>query len=158
MILATDNRYGIGYKNRLPWKFPEDLKFFKESTEGCSVVMGRKTFESLGLKPLPNRKNYVITRSQSYENINNVSIATNIKELVSKYENSMDILFVIGGKKVYEAFAPYTKEILWSKIDGYYKTDVNINKSIFDNFIEGSIQQLSDLVCVSHMIRNTLIL
>ena len=139
MILATDSENGIGYRNKLPWNFPEDLKFFKESTLGHSIVMGRKTYESIGKKPLPNRKNYVITKFK-YDNVKTLS---NIDELISKYKDSSNVLFVAGGKRLYEEFAPYAKEILLSKINGKYKTDVKIDESIFDDLECISISKIS---------------
>lgn len=156
MILATDLRYGIGYKNQLPWNIPLDIKLFRSATTGHSVAMGRKTFESLGNKPLPKRKNYVVVTSSSIsskENYDNVSVVSDINELISKYKDSNDILFIIGGKRMFESFAPHAEEIIWSKMHNNYLTDVKIDKSIFDNFIVKYRKRISKEFSAIYMVR-----
>lgn len=146
MILATDDQYGIGYNNRLPWHIPEELKFFRTTTRGHSVVMGKNTYESIG-KPLPNRKNYIITRS-NYPEVETIS---NIDTLISKYKDSNETLFVIGGSKIYSAFSLHADEIIWSKIKGEYQTDIKIDKSIFNRFEEVLREELSDIVSIRYL-------
>ena len=66
LIVATERHNGIGINNNLPWRLPEDLAFFKRTTTGHPILMGRKTFESIG-RPLPNRRNIVITRNPDWQ-------------------------------------------------------------------------------------------
>ena len=72
-IFACDESYGIGKNNELPWSIPDDLKYFKEITKGATVIMGRKTYDSLpnSVKPLPDRQNIVLTNNQNLISSNN---------------------------------------------------------------------------------------
>ncbi len=102
LIVAISKNNCIGKDNKLPWNIPEDLKHFKEITKGKTVMMGRKTFESiLGYlgKPLPGRKNIVITRNADYKAPESVEIFSNWEEAVKKYAN--EDVFVIGGASLY---------------------------------------------------------
>ena len=101
----SDNRV-IGRNNKLPWNIPEDLKFFKQKTLNKVVIMGRKTFESLG-KPLPKRLNIIITRQLNYKVPDNVVVCPSL-EAVKPLCSSMDLkeygqeLFIIGGGEIYK--------------------------------------------------------
>ena len=146
MIMAVDKHWGIGYKNRLPWNIKEDLAFFKKITEGSVVVMGRKTFESMGSEPLPNRMNYVLTNKDMPEHdtenlqfINDKSLKFTL--LFSYYVHSV---FIIGGKSLYEQFAPSASEIIVTNINGDYETDVKIDPKIFRGFKIDKKEYLSD--------------
>ena len=66
LVVATDRKGGIGINNTLPWRLPEDLAFFKRTTSGHTIIMGRKTFDSIG-RPLPNRRNIVVTRNPDWQ-------------------------------------------------------------------------------------------
>lgn len=94
-IVATDVNGLIGKGNTLPWHLPSDLKYFKEVTSGKTVIMGRKTFESLG-RPLPNRKNIVISRTK----IQDERIET-YSTLEAALANNLDC-FIIGGAQIYK--------------------------------------------------------
>ena len=67
LVYAQDQAGGIGYQNQLPWHLPNDLKFFKQVTLGHAILMGRKTFESMGCRLLPGRTSYVLTRQEDYK-------------------------------------------------------------------------------------------
>ncbi len=103
LIAATTQDGGIGSENRLPWKCPEDMKFFKEFTTGKSVIMGHNTFESIGSRALPNRDNYVVTRhaNSTHGSLRFMNFDS-ILELVKLHSDKEFI--VIGGEKTYAAF------------------------------------------------------
>ena len=103
MIFACDQDGVIGRNGDLPWRQSTDLKFFKKTTLGTTVVMGRKTWDSLPF-PLPGRRNIVISRSQR-EDVEVMSIEE--VKLLSKEEN----LFIIGGGEIYSAFMPFCDTI-----------------------------------------------
>lgn len=104
IIAAISEDCGIGKNNDLLWNIPEDLKRFKRLTLGKTVIMGRKTWESLPRKPLPGRKNIVITDVQG-ETILNAVTAYSIEDALSKCEDDKDI-FIIGGGSIYRQFMP----------------------------------------------------
>ena len=133
MIAACSSNKVIGKDNALLWKVPGDLKRFKEITTGHVVVMGRKTYESIG-KPLPNRQNVIITRNPEYkvdgcEVISNASIA----EVVDKY-NKEDI-YIIGGGEIYNQFLNIADVIELTFLHKEYEGDAYFPE-IPNNFIE----------------------
>lgn len=100
IIACTDINWGIGYMDELLFDIPMDKAFFKKKTSGKTVIMGRKTYESLPVKPLPSRRNIVLTRKEiSYKG---VQVCHSINEIINKTKNekSSDI-FVIGGEETY---------------------------------------------------------
>ncbi len=100
LIAAAAENYAIGQDNQLLWTLPNDMKFFKNTTWGMPVVMGRKTFESLG-KPLPGRTNFVITRQKDWTS-EGVTVATDINDALQKAaETNSKEIFVIGGGEIY---------------------------------------------------------
>ena len=103
-IVAVAKNFAIGRDGKLPWHYAADLKFFKQTTVNHVVVMGFNTWISIG-KPLPNRLNIVLSRSNSIENQPNVLLARSIEEVLalSKYVNGD--LFIIGGAETYRNFA-----------------------------------------------------
>lgn len=113
LIVGMDRNGLIGLDQKIPWHRPADLKNFAALTRGNTVVMGRKTFESIG-KPLPDRENIVLSKKFEYPNTYNYS---SIGDLLVLYRGCIDELFVIGGSEIYKTFAPY--------IDRLYITVVN---------------------------------
>lgn len=105
LILAASTNNAIGKNNQLLWHLPNDLKFFKNTTWGMPVIMGRKTFESVN-KPLPGRFNIVITRQPGW-NADGVIVASSLQDAISKArETNCKELFVIGGGEIYgQAYA-----------------------------------------------------
>lgn len=123
IIVAMDPNRLIGKNNQLPWNIKEDLAHFKETTLNHAIVMGRKTYESIG-KALPNRINYVLTRDLSFKpKEESTLVIKEIKSLVDKYKNSDQTLYVIGGEQVYSLFLPYTDELVVSQILNFYYGD-----------------------------------
>jgi dihydrofolate reductase len=123
LIVAMDPNQLIGKNNQLPWNIKEDLTHFKETTTGHAIVMGRKTFESIG-RPLPNRINYILTRDKSYKlDHADVKVIYDINELLGQYKGSEKTLFVIGGEQVYSLFLEHCDELIVSHILNFYYGD-----------------------------------
>ncbi|MCU7666986.1 dihydrofolate reductase [Bacillus thuringiensis] len=114
IIVATSKNGVIGVDNQLPWHLPQDLKYFKKQTTGKTVIMGRKTFESIG-KPLPNRHNIILTRDQNYKP-EGVTIFTDIHELMASLSNNEEHM-VMGGGEIYKLFLPFVDKIYHTLID-----------------------------------------
>ena len=113
MIAAIGKNRELGKNNDLIWHFKEDMKFFRETTTGNTVIMGRKTFESLP-HALPNRRNIVITTDGSFK-AEGAEVVTSIEEALEKTKN--DNVFVIGGGKIYAQFMKYSDKLYLTEID-----------------------------------------
>jgi dihydrofolate reductase len=109
IIVAVDEDYGIGKDNNLLWHIPEDLKRFKKLTSGHCVIMGKKTWESLPGKPLPNRKNIVLT-DNPLECIDCSITAYSLEDAINKCGNDEEI-FIIGGGSIYKQFLPLADKL-----------------------------------------------
>jgi len=103
-IVAVAKNFAIGKDGKLPWHYPSDLKFFKETTVGNAVVMGFHTWESIG-KPLPKRLNIVLSRTANLENRADVLLLRSKAETLALTNYLKGDLFIIGGAKTYENFA-----------------------------------------------------
>ncbi|QJT70388.1 dihydrofolate reductase [Microcystis phage MaeS] len=120
LIVAHDVERNIGKENTLPWgKLPNDLAYFKSQTVGKIVVMGRKTFESIG-RPLPNRKNYVVTRDpeafkKKFPDVD-VTLIQNVDDIVTIKSYLKEDIFVIGGEEIYTQMFPRADRVLYSLI------------------------------------------
>jgi len=104
-IAAVDRQRAIGKGGKLPWHYSADMKFFRETTTGHAVVMGRKTWLTLG-KPLKNRLNIVLSRDPSIEPQESLLVLSDVESVLSLNESLTTDLFVIGGAQIYEAFLP----------------------------------------------------
>ncbi|WP_428067453.1 dihydrofolate reductase [Chryseobacterium gambrini] len=100
IVVAMGEKNEIGFENQLLWHLPKDLKHFKEITSGHPVIMGRKTYESIG-KPLPNRTNIVVSRKTDWFE-EGILIVGSIKEAVKFAKKIDEDVFIIGGGKIYE--------------------------------------------------------
>ena len=105
IIVAIGKNREIGKGNKLLWHIPEDLKNFKEITTGKTVIMGRKTFESIG-RSLPNRKNIVLSKNGDKESFEQkgIKLYQNLENLIADYKNSGEEIFIIGGEQIYREF------------------------------------------------------
>lgn len=122
IVAAISENNVIGKDNKLLWNLPEDLKRFKQLTAGHTIIMGRKTFESIG-RVLPNRKHIVITRDESYKVDNaNVEIINNIEDL-DKYIDSEEEFFIIGGAIIYRQFMSKVNKMYITKINQKFQGD-----------------------------------
>jgi dihydrofolate reductase len=131
-IVAMDEDRVIGYQNKLPWHIPEDMKRFSSLTTGHTVLMGRKTFQSLPEKyrPLPNRKNVVATKSASnFELPSSVMVISCVDTFIKsckagKESLPTDKVWVIGGAQVYNETINYWDEVYVTRVKGRHEGDV----------------------------------
>jgi dihydrofolate reductase len=123
IVVAMDETGVIGREGWLPWHLPDDLKWFKAITMGHVLVMGRRTFESIGRRPLPGRPTIVLTRSPSYEVPAGVRIAP---DLAAALRHAADAprVFVAGGSSVYRAALPRTDEMFVTRVHAQVEGDV----------------------------------
>ncbi len=127
-IVAVAKNDVIGVKNDLPWNIPEDMKFFREKTRGKALIMGRKTFESVG-HPLPDRLNVVVTRQKNFSSdAPNVVVKPDLQSAIeycrgqtSKYG---DEIFIIGGGEIFKESLPLVDVIYLTRIHRDYDGDV----------------------------------
>jgi len=110
----------IGNKNRMPWHLPADLQHFKKHTIQKPVIMGRKTFESIG-RPLPNRKNIILTSHHDYDQ-ENIIVERTIENIIEKYQDYPELMF-IGGGQVYQQVLPYANRLYLTIIDAIIQGD-----------------------------------
>lgn len=115
MIAAVGKNLELGKNNDLIWHFKEDMKFFKETTMGHPVIMGRKTFESLP-KALPGRKNIVISANPEYK-ADGAEVVASVEEAIKLAEAENTEAFVIGGGRIYTEFLPYADNLYLTEID-----------------------------------------
>lgn len=129
MIVCTDLNNGIGKDNKLPWSIKSEMEHFKQTTQGHAVVMGRKTYESIG-RLLPNRKNIIFSNTVS--NIDGAIVTNDVNYVVdlSKHED----VYIIGGKQIYKLFEPYYDELIISRLNEAYDCDttLNLNMNFFN--------------------------
>ena len=123
LICAISKNNVIGIENKLPWNISEDLKRFKKLTSNNWIVMGRKTFESIG-RPLPNRKNIVLSKNKNLK-IDSVEVFNSPKDVIDSYRNNADQkdLYVIGGTYIYELFFKYCEHLCITYVDKEYLGD-----------------------------------
>ena len=114
LIAAVDINLAIGKEGKIPWDIKEDLKFFRQNTENTAIVMGRATYDSIG-RPLPNRKNIVMTRSiQGRDGVVEVSSS---QEAISEARSYSEKVNIIGGEYIYKEFLPLATKLLITEID-----------------------------------------
>lgn len=127
IIVAIGPAGVIGHENQLPWKLPRDLRFFRRITSGNTVIMGRKTFESLRLRPLPNRVNIVVTRDAGYC-ADGIQVAHSVEDAIS-LASGQERVFIIGGGQLYRSSLPLADLIYVTEI-----ADENLNLNLFPPF------------------------
>lgn len=121
-ILSADKNWGIGCQNKLLIQIPSDMKFFREKTAGRTVVMGRKTLESLpGGQPLKNRRNIVLTKNPEFT-VRGAEVVHSAEELREVLDDEGEV-YVIGGGAIYELLLPYCDTVYVTKIDFAYQAD-----------------------------------
>lgn len=121
MIAAMTEQRVIGIKNSLPWKLPNDMKWFRQNTMGKPVVMGRKTFESFGAKALPGRTNIIITRDKSYQASDSI-VVHSIDEALDA-AGDVDEVMIIGGASFYEQMLPEVDRLYLTLVDAEIEGD-----------------------------------
>ena len=122
IIVAANKDWGIGYNGEQTVIIPEDREYFREITDGGIVIVGRKTFESMG-KPLPNRRNIVLTNKRDYQ-ARGVTVAHSMNEALEKIKpNNSHKVFIIGGAEVYNQFLPWCSYVYVTKIEVVTEAD-----------------------------------
>ncbi len=149
IIVAKAKNNIIGRDNKLLWNLPEDLNHFKELTTGHTIIMGRKTFESLG-KVLPNRKHIVFSQNPDFKvNDENVQVVHSMLEIQEYIENDEEN-FVIGGAMIYNLLMPYVEKMYITQINKEFEGDAffpKINENIWKevNRQKGPKDEVSNL-------------
>lgn len=123
VIVAADKNWAIGRNNELLVRIPNDMKYFRQLTEGNVVVMGRKTLESFpGGKPLPNRVNIVMTSQENYDGKGAIVIH-NERELREELKKYKEEIYIIGGESIYRQMLPYCEDAYVTKLEYAYEAD-----------------------------------
>ncbi|HKG79737.1 MAG TPA: dihydrofolate reductase [Pyrinomonadaceae bacterium] len=136
-IAAVDRKNAIGKGGKLPWHYSADMKFFRETTTGHAVVMGRKTWLTIG-KPLKDRLNIVLSRDSNIEPQDSLLVLTDVDSVISFNHSLTTDLFVIGGAQVYQAFLPH--------IEKWIITEVPLTVSAADTFMpEGYLEGFKEV-------------
>ena len=132
-IVAVDENWGIGFNNELLERIPEDLRRFKKLTDENTVVMGRKTWDSIPVKPLPNRFNIVISRQEQQYEPNSFTWVTTLEKCIQTMLNDdIDEYFIIGGGQIYKELLPFCDRVYVTKI---FKSHENVD-TYFPNLDE----------------------
>jgi dihydrofolate reductase len=133
IIVAMDDNQLIGKDNTLPWNLPADLGYFKRTTTGKTVLMGRKTYESIG-RPLPNRRNVIISRNTNFKALG--------CEVVGGIESALELakeddeIMIMGGASFYEQMLPSINRLYITQIEGAYAGDAYFPSFNRDEFVE----------------------
>ncbi|MBT4570629.1 MAG: dihydrofolate reductase, partial [Nitrosomonadales bacterium] len=135
IIVAISENLVIGHRNTLPWHISEDLKNFKKITLNHSVIMGRKTFESIG-KPLKYRRNIVISRNKNLQ-VSGVEIVSSLDDAIC-LTKAEDEVFIIGGEQIYEIALPIATNMFITKVHSTIEGD-----AFFPNFDENQWKKLT---------------
>ncbi|MEY8444884.1 dihydrofolate reductase [Enterococcus ratti] len=144
-IWAQDENGLIGKEDKLPWRLPSDLKFFKQMTKENTLVMGRKTFEGMGSRPLPNRQTIVMTRDQNYQ-ADHVTVMHDLEEVLQYEQKTDGILFIAGGSVIYKEFLPFCTVLYRTVIHHSFKgdtyfPDIDWNKWSLINISQGKTDE-----------------
>jgi dihydrofolate reductase len=144
-ILACDENWGIGKSGALPWPHnPADLKWFKASTLNHTIVMGKATWDSLPVKPLPNRVNVVVSSSNILAKVDVVSIS-DLRRRMSSMDTDQDV-WIIGGARLIEGMMDYIDEFHLSQIKGNYNCDTFLPSTLIqENYSLTSSQFQGDV-------------
>lgn len=135
ILVAHDQQRVIGYKNALPWHIPNDLKHVKQLSTGHTLVMGRKTFESIG-KPLPNRKNIVLTRDNNFKP-DGVEVIHTIDDIY----NLEGHVFIFGGQTLFEVMIDKVDDMYITVVDGKHQGDTFFPPYTFEDWTVASSEE-----------------
>ncbi len=143
IVVAHDPNLVIGNNGELPWRYPEDLKHFKATTLGNTIIMGRGVFEELNETPLPGRRNIVLSRSKKYEG---VETYTSLEEALNKIED--EEVFIIGGGVLYKETLPIVDKMIVTEVKKEYEGDTffpEYRDEIGSTWVEKSREEKDDL-------------
>ena len=146
IVVAMDDNRLIGKDNGLPWHLPADLAYFKKITTGNSILMGRKTYESIG-RALPNRRNIVITRN-SEALFSGCEVVDSIDAALSITKNDNEVM-VIGGASLCEQLLPEVTRLYITQIEGKFKGDIFSLNMIKMNGIKLAVNLTSQMLLIS---------
>ncbi|MEW5552371.1 dihydrofolate reductase [Peribacillus frigoritolerans] len=144
LIVAMDQNRVIGKNNKLPWHLPADLQYFKKVTMGHPIVMGRKTFESIG-RVLPGRENVIVTRNQEFK-AEGCVVLHDIAQIKMFADNHEEEVFVIGGAEIFKEILPFTDRLYITEIHETFEGDTffpEIDENEWDEIFsnQGSIDE-----------------
>ena len=144
LVVAASENNAIGLNNQLLWHLPKDMRFFKNTTWGMPILMGRKTFESMGSKPLNGRLNIIITRNKNWvsEDVTVVHTMEEAIALATKF--SYNELLVIGGGEIYEMALPLAQKIWLTRVQTTIEGDVYFPTLNADWELVSSTQNAAD--------------
>ncbi len=131
-IVAMAQNHVLGKDNQLPWKLPADLKHFRQITTGHPIIMGRKTFESIG-RVLPDRQNIIVTRQSGYA-VPGAHTVSSIEQALQVADDTNGEVFVIGGSQIYQAAANHIERIYLTLINQDFSGDAFFSSAILDQF------------------------
>lgn len=138
IVVAIAENNAIGKDNQLLWHLPADLKHFKQVTTGNTIIMGRKTFDSIG-KPLPNRRNIVMTRTTGLQ-IQGVEVTANIEDALARCAAEEEV-FIIGGAEIYKSTMDITNRIYLTRVHQSYEADAFFPEIDFNLWNETDIEK-----------------
>lgn len=146
ILVSHDKQRVIGYQNQLPWHLPNDLKHVKQLSTGHTLVMGRKTFESIG-KPLPNRRNVVLTNNHSFKH-EGVDVIHSIEEI----NDIPGQVFIFGGQTLFEEMIDKVDDMYITVVDGKFQGDTFFPPYTFEDWeVESSVEgQLDEKNTIPH--------
>lgn len=121
LIVAHDPNRVIGFENKMPWHIPGDLAYFKKITMGKAMVMGRKTFESIG-RVLPGRKNIIVTRNDEYQ-VDGAEVVTDLVKAIEIASEHHEEVMVIGGEQIFRAILPKADRLYITLIQQNFEGD-----------------------------------
>jgi dihydrofolate reductase len=150
-VAAMSNNRVIGSKGTLPWHFPEDLKFFKNLTSGHPVLMGRKTYESIG-RPLPNRQNIILSKTMNQPALG-TDLYKSIDDFIADFKDHSDPIFIIGGAQIYSTLMNMTREIYLTHIHMDYDGDAKF-PSFETEFTLDKKELVNDQFEICHYLRS----
>ena len=124
LIVAASSNNAIGKNNQLLWHLPVDLKFFKNTTWAMPVIMGRKTFEAVGSKPLPGRQNIIVSRAAKPSTEGSVWWASSIEEALAQAGTlHCKEVFIAGGAQIYELTLPLAQRVYLTRVHAHFEAD-----------------------------------
>ncbi|WP_322922107.1 dihydrofolate reductase [Paenibacillus campi] len=143
LIWAQDQNGVIGKNNDMPWKLPADMAYFKQQTQHKTIVMGRKTWESFGSKPLPKRRNIILTRAANFTAVGGEVVHTPEQALaIASHEAE---LMIIGGSQIYELFVKQADRLLVTQIEHCFAGDTFFPKVNWADWkLESSVPGIRD--------------
>ncbi|MBN1651642.1 MAG: dihydrofolate reductase [Bacteroidales bacterium] len=142
ILVAVAENGAIGKNNDLIWHLSDDLKRFKTLTTGHTIIMGRKTFESLPKGALPNRTNVVLTKDRT-KKFAHCLMVHSMEEIIEKYQSDLEEHFVIGGAHLYKALLPFAQRIYLTRVHQNFEADVFFPDLNFNDWIVESEEKHS---------------